>query len=234
MMRSEEKELMDLAGNSPEILADDLRNLRRLNRYLCGSRSVLLALRRALGQQGCEAISLIDVGTGSADIPAAISAWTKRRHMAATIVGVDADPITAAIAAQRVARLAGVEIIQGDAGALPFAPASFDYVVASQFLHHFPEARIIALLKHWAKLARRAIVISDLRRHPVAYHGIRWLTQLTTRNIMTLTDAPLSVRRAFTIKEWRELLSQADIGAVEVFSVFPFRMAAVIRLGGGR
>ena len=51
---------------------------------------------------------------------------------------------------------------------------------------------------------------------------------------MTLTDAPLSVRRAFTLKEWRDLLRQADIGPVEMFSVFPFRMAAVVRLGGRR
>jgi len=71
-------------------------------------------------------------------------------------------------------------------------------------------------------------------RHPVAYHGIRLLTKVTTRNIMTLTDAPLSVRRAFAFGEWRELLCQADIGPVEMISVFPFRMAAVVRLGGQR
>jgi hypothetical protein len=51
---------------------------------------------------------------------------------------------------------------------------------------------------------------------------------------MTRTDAPLSVRRAFTFNEWRDLLRQADIGPVEMFSVFPFRMAAVVRLGGRR
>ena len=90
------------------------------------------------------------------------------------------------------------------------------------------------MLRQWAKLASRGIIISDLVRHPLAYYGIRVLTQLTTRNIMTLTDAPLSVRRAFTFKEWCDLLRQADIGPVEMFSVFPFRMAAVVRLGDSR
>ena len=42
--RSHEKEMMDLSGNNPELLAEDLRNLRLLNRYLRGSRSVILAL----------------------------------------------------------------------------------------------------------------------------------------------------------------------------------------------
>lgn len=234
MKRSYEKEMMDLTDNSPELLADDLRNLRMLNRYLSGSRSVMLALQRALGREPLKHISVLDVGTGSADIPAAIFAWAKRRNIAAKIIGVEADPITARIAANQTKQLADIKIIQGDAGAPPFSPGAFDFVVASQFLHHFSEAKIIDLLKQWAKLARRGIVISDLVRHPLAYHGIRLLTKLTTRNLMTLTDAPLSVRRAFAFNEWRELLCQADIGQVEMFSVFPFRMAAAVRLGGRR
>jgi ubiquinone/menaquinone biosynthesis C-methylase UbiE len=191
-------------------------------------------LQRALGREPLKQISVLDVGTGSADIPATVFAWAKRRNIAAKIVGIEAESITARIAAQRSANLSDIDIIQADAGAPPFSPGSFDFVVASQFLHHFSEAKIIELLKQWAKLARCGIVISDLVRHPVAYHGIRLLTKLTTRNIMTLTDAPLSVRRAFTFKEWRELLRQADIGSVEMFSVFPFRMAAVVSLGGRR
>ena len=234
MKRSYEKEMMDLAGNSPEILADDLRNLRMLNRYLSGSRSVMVALQRALGREPLKNISVLDVGTGSADIPSAISAWAKRRGITVKIVGVEADPITARIAADQTRERAEINIIQGDAGAPAFSPGSFDFVVASQFLHHFSEAKIVDLLRQWAKLARRGIVISDLVRHPVAYYGIRLLTKLTTRNIMTLTDAPLSVRRAFTFKEWDGLLRQAGIGPVKMFLVFPFRMAAVVELGGRR
>jgi SAM-dependent methyltransferase len=232
MKRCYEKEMMDLAGNSPVLLADDLRNLRLLNRYLRGSHSVLLALWRVLGREPLKHLSILDVGTGSADIPAAIYARARRSNIAATIIGLEADPVTARIAAHRTQQDAGLKIIQGDAGAPPFSPGSFDFVVASQFLHHFSEAKIIDLITQWAKLARRAIIISDLVRHPLAYYGIRWLTQLTTRNLMTLTDAPLSVRRAFTFNEWRDLLCQADVGSVEMFSVFPFRMAAVVRLGG--
>ena len=234
MKRSYDKEMMDITGNSPELLADDLRNLRLLNRYLSGSRSVLLALQRALGREPLKQISVLDVGTGSADIPAAIFAWAKRRNVTAKIVGVEADSITARIAADQTKQLADIEIIQGDAGAPPFSPGSFDFVVASQFLHHFSETKIVDLLRQWAKLARRGIVISDLVRHPVAYHGIGLLTKLTTRNMMTLIDAPLSVRRAFTFGEWRELFRQTDIGPVEMFSVFPFRMAAAVRLRGLR
>jgi SAM-dependent methyltransferase len=232
--RSYEKEMMDVPGNSVELLAGNLSDLRMLNRHLRGSRGVLLALQRAIGREPLKQMSILDVGTGSADIPAAILAWAQRRNVAAKIIGMEAESITARIAAKRAQQLADMKIIQGDAGAAPFLPRSFDFVVASQLLHHFAEAKIIALLKQWAELARRAIVISDLVRHPVAYHGIRLLTKLATRNLMTLTDAPLSVRRAFAFGEWRELLRQANIGPVEMIAVFPFRMAAVVRLGDRR
>ncbi|HLF24503.1 MAG TPA: methyltransferase domain-containing protein, partial [Burkholderiales bacterium] len=166
MKRSYEKEMMDLMDNSPELLADDLRNLRMLNRYLSGSRSVTLALQRALGREPLKHVSVLDVGTGSADIPAAIFAWAKRRNVTAKIVGVDSESVTARIAANQTQQLGDIKIIQGDAGAPPFLPGSFDFVVASQFLHHFSEAKIVDLLRQWAKLARRGIVISDLVRHP--------------------------------------------------------------------
>ncbi len=233
MKRSYEKEMMDLAGNSPELLADDLGNLRVLNRYLRGTRSVILALQWALRSRPLKRLSILDVGTGSADIPVAICAWAKQRNFTAKIVGIEADPVTAVIAAKRTQEHGDIDIVQGDAGSAPFGRGAFDFVIASQFLHHFTETAITDLLMQWATLARRAIVISDLVRHPLAYHGIGLLTKLTTRNIMTLTDSPLSVRRALTFKEWAGLLRQADIGPVKIFPVFPFRMAAVIQLGGG-
>ena len=230
MKRSYELELMDLGGNDPELLGEDLRNLRFLNRYLGGSRSVLRAVQRLVARERLRGFSLLDVGTGSGDIPAVLAGWAKRKGVGASIVALEAEAATAQIAADQTRRFAEITVLRGDAGAAPFSPQSFDFVVASQLLHHFSETRIIELLQRWAKVARRAIVVSDLIRHPVAFHGIRLLTRLTTRNVMTLTDAPLSVRRALTLDEWRELFRRAALGPVEIFSVFPFRVVAVVAL----
>ena len=41
MRRSHEKEMMDFPDNPKEVLAGELRNLRILNRYLGGYRSVM-------------------------------------------------------------------------------------------------------------------------------------------------------------------------------------------------
>jgi SAM-dependent methyltransferase len=228
MKRSLEAEMMDLPGNPKALLEEDLAHLRSLNRYFGNYRNIRRALRQLTRNNTPAKISLLDVGTGSGDIPLAIVAWARQNGIAPAIVGLETEPITLAAAAAQTADSGEVSLVRGDAGAPPFAPRSFDFVLASQLLHHFSEEKIVTLLKTWSQLARRAIIVSDLVRHPVAYQGIRLITRLATRNLMTRTDAPLSVHRAFTLREWRELFSCAGVGRCTIRWVFPFRMLAII------
>jgi hypothetical protein len=247
MKRSAEKEMMDLPGNPKDLLVEDLRNLRRINRYLGGYRGVMKGLKRLIAEHKMSRFSLLDVGTGSADIPRVIVQWARDRGIEAQVVGLEPEAVTAQVAAiltqeqtnppfipllQRGKegdfRRCGISVVRGDGNAPPFRAASFDFVLASQMLHHFSEENIVAQLRTWSRLARRAIIISDLVRAPIAYYGIRLLTKLFTHNVMTLTDAPLSVQRAFTMAEWHELFRRAEIGPFQVFSVFPYRVLALV------
>ena len=230
MKRSAELEMMDLPGQPRELLAGNLRNLRMINRYLGSYRSVLGGLARLLREQKLRSFTLLDIGTGSADIPAAIAQWARRQNIAARINASERDAVTVEQAVVQTEGLREITIVRGDGVAPPFRSASFDFMLASQLLHHFPDEQIVALLRSWARLARRAIIVSDLLRHPLAYHGIRLLTRGFTRNAMTRVDAPLSVRRACTLAEWRELIRRADIGTFRIQRVFPFRVLGVISL----
>jgi SAM-dependent methyltransferase len=228
MKRSTEKEMMDLPGNPKELLVEDLRNLRIINRYLGGYRGVMMGLKRLVRKDRMSRFSLLDVGTGSADIPKVIVRWARSQGVAARVVALEPEPVTAAEAAHQTRQWPEITVIRGDGMAPPFQAASFDFVLASQMLHHFPEDRIIALLKTWSGLAGKAILVSDLVRDPLAYYGIRLITRLFTRNQMTRFDGPLSVRRALTLKEWRELFREAAVGRFRVDPIFPYRQMTVI------
>lgn len=234
MRRSREKEMMDLPGNPAHLLEEDLSNLRTINRCLGAYRGVLGCLERFVNEKETTGFSLLDVGTGSGDIPGAIVRWAKRKGISIRVVALEPDPITAGVARRQTRELPEISIVRGDGLHLPFSPASFDFVLSSQLLHHFSEEEIGALLRAWSRLARRGILVSDLIRHPLAYYGIWLLTRLFTRNEMTRIDAPLSVRRAFTLAEWRELFNQASIGEFHLFPLFPFRLFALFPLGDGR
>lgn len=218
---------MDLPENPAEVLEEDLKNLRLLNRYLGGYRGVLWGLERFLDRKPSRGFSLLDVGAGGGDVPRAIVAWGRQRGFSVRVAALEPNPLTAALARRQTLACREIFVVRGDGFRPPFLPSSFDFVFASQMLHHFSEPEIIELLRCWAGLARRAVLVSDLVRHPLAYWGIFFLTRIFTRNPMTRTDAPLSVRRAFTLAEWRELFQRAGIGRFLLFPFFPFRFLAV-------
>ena len=228
MKRSAEKEMMDLPGNPKDLLVEDLRNLRRINRYLGGYRGVLKGLKRLVNKDKMSRFSLLDVGTGSADIPRVIVKWARGRGIEARIIALEPEPVTAQEALQQTQQWPEITVIRGDGMAPPFKGASFDFILSSQMLHHFSEEKIVLLLKAWSRLARQAILISDLVRDPLAYCGIRVITQLFTRNEMTRFDGPLSVKRALTLSEWRKLFQEAAVGPFRVFPIFPYRQMTVI------
>ena len=94
---------MDHAGNRADLLEGDLANLRLLNRLLGGHRAALTGLKRVVGPRGAPGVSLLDVGTGSADIPAAMVRWARRQGLSVRVVAVEADPVSVA-AARRLTR----------------------------------------------------------------------------------------------------------------------------------
>ena len=65
MKRSMAREMMDSPDNPRELLEDDLRNLRIINRYLGNYRAVLGGLARLIEEQKLKRFSVLDVGTGS-------------------------------------------------------------------------------------------------------------------------------------------------------------------------
>jgi SAM-dependent methyltransferase len=223
--------MMDLPDPPRDLLIEDLRNLRRINRYLGCYPNALRGVGRALEGIALPRFTLLDVGTGSADIPALIARWARRQRLDGRIIGLEREPITLGQAAIQTRGVREVSLIRGDALAPPFRPKSIDIVLASQLLHHFSDEQMVRLLRTWAGLARRAVIVNDLVRHAVAYHGVRLLTRAMTRNVMTRTDGPLSVQRSLTIEEWRALFRRADVGEFLVERALPFRMLGIIRLG---
>jgi ubiquinone/menaquinone biosynthesis C-methylase UbiE len=230
MKRSMAREMMDSPDNPREILEDDLRNLRIINRYLGNYRAVLGGLARLIEEQKLKRFSLLDIGTGSADIPALIASWARRRHLTAQLIGLEPESVTLRAAVIQTRNYPEIALVRGDGRALPLASDSVDFVLSSQMLHHFSEDDIINLLRGWSRVARRAIIVGDLVRHPLAYYGIRLVTKAFTRNIMTRTDGPLSVQRAFTLEEWRGLFERAGIGPFRLFPKFPFRQVTIFSM----
>ncbi len=194
----------DLEVFHGEDLRTALTGLRRINRWLGGwatTRRALddLAARIPLGRR----LDVLDAGGGSGDAAPVILDWARRRGIEARVVVLDIHPGIARDAGERLRGIPGAEVRAGDL--FDVEPGSFDVVHAGLFLHHFDGASAARALGAMARIARRGVVVNDLRRHPVPWTLIRWLTLCATRNEALRHDAPLSVGRAFTEGDWRDL-----------------------------
>ena len=221
------EELLDGPLDDPAALAGNMRDLRRINRLLGGVRLSRLAIDRLLSAAptnlDARPVSIIDVGTGGADIPVALLADARRRNRRLGIVATDARPkvLDAARAVRpALARVAGLELCVADGRAIPFPDRAFDIAHASLLIHHLEPDEAVKVLAEMARVARLGIVVNDLERGRVHWLGAWLIGHLLTRNPYTRRDGPLSVRRAYTRGEMRELLAGAGLRPVGEFGGF--------------
>lgn len=224
--RSNEIELLDRPSSLREDLPANLADIRRLNQWFGGTSLAVRAVEDALC--GRRAATLLDVATGSADIPVALYRWSRSRGIDLSIAASD---VSAEVLreAQAVAAGTPIELVQADALDLPWDDASVDIVTCCLALHHFAPAAAAIVLRQMWRVARVAIVVVDLTRGYLAYAGTWLATHSVARNRLTRHDGPLSVLRAYTPAEMRALADDAGIPAVEVRPRPLFRQTMIAR-----
>jgi 2-polyprenyl-3-methyl-5-hydroxy-6-metoxy-1,4-benzoquinol methylase len=198
-------ELMDRPQPVSAELETDLRNLRKLNRYFGSYRLIEHFLRRWI--RPGNSMRILDLATGSGDIPRLIVDYARKLNATVAIEAVDQQTSTLEIARGLSNSYPEVQFSQGNILSLEREPS--DIVVCSLALHHFSEVDAVTVLKRCRTLSKQFVLVSDLRRGFLATAGVRLLTALLFREPMTRTDARLSAERAFSFDEFRALAERA-------------------------
>lgn len=221
------EELLDAGEGTDDDVARSLSDLRRINRFLGGRKVVLRALSSCLDGRSAEEVSLLDVGTGSADIPIAVAESWRLRGLRRFIAAVDISERNLRISTARLGVSSEVHLVRADSLKLPFAARSFDFVTASHFLHHFRDEDVVRLLADFGRIARRAVIVNDLVRNLVPYYFTRIAFPILATSFLTRNDGPISVLRGFTPEEMNELAGRAGLRTRHVKRVFPYRLSLI-------
>ncbi len=225
LARVDEPEDIDDPAQPFAELERSMRDVALTNRLFGGTQTILTHVARLLRDvpPGSH-VKILDIATGSADIPRTLLHWGRRRSLNLTIVAVDNHA-----GMLRMARAAApdVHLAQADALALPFAPRSFDLALCALAFHHFgfePSARLLAVMD---SLTTCGFVVSDLRRDLPTLWGVQATMAALRVHPFTRHDAPASVRRAFTPPEYRKMAGLAGVGHVRLYAHWYFRIALV-------
>jgi len=210
-------ETLDDPGSDPALVERMLRDISRANRWFGGRQAMRHALARLLdpGDRGKQ-LSLFDVGTGAGDLPLDAVRCAARRGIALRPIGLERIPVAA-----RLARDAGVPTMLGCAGALPLRSRSVDLVLVSQVAHHLDAASATLLFTDCSRVARRGVIIADLRPSRLATFGYRLGGALLGLHHVTIEDGVISLARGFTPAALESLCVGVAGGPVSIASL-PF------------
>lgn len=208
---------MDDPAVDPQRLDKALRYIRTVNKRLGGVHALLGRLEPWTHRWPADRpITMLDIATGSADLPIEAVRWARGRGFDLRVTGVDLHETTLELARDHVAQHSDVAdaitLERADALALDerFEMMSFDYVHAGLFLHHLKEIQILTVLRIMDRLARRGIIWNDLVRSTAARAVIHLLT--IGRDEIVRHDARVSVEAGFTRREVLDYARRVDLG----------------------
>lgn len=221
-------ELLDTDTGTPREIEDSLSDLRMINRYCGGLRTMAQLLLRVAKERGLTKMTWLDVGGGRGDV-AVLTSKSLRKH------GIELEPVLLdRMPSHMVPRTTTdtphvngfYPAIGGDALALPFKDNSFDVVGCSLFVHHLDPEQVVGFARQALRITRHAFLINDLVRHrlhmTLAYAGYPLYRSPITRH-----DSIASVRRAYTLKEIQNMLRQTDATKIDAGRFFLFRMGVI-------
>jgi SAM-dependent methyltransferase len=205
-----------------------------INRFLGGHRIALHYVRELPGTWNTSRpLTILDLATGSADVPRRIVRRARASGLQVQITAVDANPDILNLARESCAGWPEICIAQQNILALPYPSDSFDIVLCALALHHFDESDAVAILDRIRDISRVGYAVNDLRRNRIAI----WLSKLMAHTIITNPiarfDAPASCERAFTLAELRELARRAGMRNFHIGRHPIFRMALTGRKSAG-
>lgn len=215
-------ELMDDPALDPAAHGLALAGLARVNRVSRSADTLWPPLLRLARRNPRNPLRILDIATGSGDVPIALAVRAKRSGVRVEIHGCDISD-TAVSVARAAARDAGVSAIffRHDVIADPL-PGGFDAVTCSLFLHHLSEPDAVAVLGRM-RAAGKLVLVNDLDRSPAGF-VLAWAgARVLSRSPVVHFDAPASVRSAFTAAEAVAFAEAAGLTGATAVPRFPCR-----------
>jgi hypothetical protein len=213
-------EVLDAPDVDPALVARSHEDIVRAN-ALFGGIAAVLARVRVIAPRLPPAPIIVDVGAGTGDVLDAVCALLRDGGRRPQPIAIDTALALAPAARRRRQHFVCASIL-----ALPLATASVDLVLTAQTAHHFTAAELPTLVMELNRVARQAVLISDLRRSWIAAAGL-WLSSFPLGfHPVSRHDGVVSVLRGFTASELHAIVHGATGIAPEVQAHLGWRVTA--------
>ena len=225
--RHYKKELMDDFSIVDQRIDEALNELKLINKYLGGFSTSYSGLKYFRKKEGTYTLKILDIGSGSGDVLESM----RSKETEIKIFYLDKNKRACAIINANHSEV-NTNPINGDVIHLPLKHNSIDIVHTSLFLHHFSENEITNILTSSLIIAKRGIIINDLRRSVIALAAIKLLLIFFSKSTFVKNDAPLSIKKGFIKSDLTTILNNLNIRNYLIKRKWAFRWLVVIPVSG--
>ena len=209
--RSLEIEIMDDLDCNGEVVDQTLHELEFINRWLGGNAVTLEGVRNLTKGRTKEKINIIDLGCGGGDMLVLLADWGRKNSLNLHLTGIDANPNIIEFAKNNCRSHPEITFETLNIFSSEFQSRRYDIVMGTLFYQHFSHNELVRFFSELKDQVRIGVIINDIHRHWLAFHSIRLLTKFFSKSEMVKFDAPLSVLRAFSKKEMKDILIESGL-----------------------
>ncbi len=213
----------DVAENETQ---QALHELEVVNKLLGGYHVILNALEKIKWEK--RTYTIIDLGIGGGDMLRAIADWAIKNNKTVNLIGVDWNPVMIKYAQQNSSQYPNITFHTMNVFDDTLMKMNADITMNSLFCHHFDNEELITLVKRMVQLASQNVIINDLHRNWFAYYSIKIITGIFSKTYLVKYDAPLSVARSLSRKEWQHILATAGITNYRLKWMWAWRWQLII------
>jgi SAM-dependent methyltransferase len=226
-------EHMDDTAFGGEEAAACFRFIEQTNRFFGGIRPVRdFLLAETARMHGSRVLRVLDIGSGTCDVPMAALRSAERRGTQVEMTCVERNATALQIAQEHLQGQRPMPLRLCAEDAFSHQPANgipYDCAVACMFFHHLDAKDIDRCLAHLRRIVDGRLLICDLRRTALAYAACWLWTRPWPRVVRD--DALMSIRKGFRARELGELLGHLPgvrLQRIRLHS--PLRLSAVVDL----
>lgn len=223
--RSTLPEIMDDFSLQHQEIDPVLKELEVINKLLGGFSVFYHAFKKIKLANGD---LICDWGCGGGDSLLALRNRFKKKNLNLKYLGLDATKTAVEFAKHHHLNYQEITFKEVDVLKEKFEENQYNVVISSLFTHHFEDEDWIKLIQRMVFSAKKAVIINDLHRHPLAYYSIAFLTQIFSKSYMVKHDSKVSVLRSFKRQELKNLLALAGVKNYTIKWMWAFRWQIII------
>lgn len=224
--RSVQPEMLDEVNIPWALVRKNLRELDLLNRMPGGHHLTLYGIKQLINNPD-KLYYIVDLGCGSGDTMKYIASWARRNGYKVTFTGVDINPRMIGYLKEHCKDYPEITGVTSDCFKYMKTSTPIDIVVCSLFCHHLTDEQLLNLFVQCKTTVRVGFVVNDIKRSLFAFISVWLFTRMLFASKLAKNDGPVSVLRAFTKKDLRDLLELAEVPEYTLKGHWAFRRLVI-------